>query len=208
MATKSGTCSTTQTTDRSRRSSAHKPHSSPSARFPQRMQRRTVRAASSNAPTRAGSCSGFSTNKCNAIRSDERKPSPGSCLRCFWSFSNAGVIALRLRLGNRKPKSHEAGHLKRRGDLLHLGVVVFLRLLRGILHRTEHRFGDDLGVLLQKFRVEGKGEKFARAIDFEFNRAASARDFDFLRFELGLERLDTALHFLRLLEKFTYTGHG
>ena len=109
--------------------------------------------------------------------------------------------------GSKNPNLHEAGHLERRRDLGHLRIVVFLGLLRRVLHRREHGVADDLRVFLQEFRIEREREEFAGAVDLEFDRATTARDLDLFGFELGLERFDAALHFLRLFEEFAYTGH-
>ena len=103
---------------------------------------------------------------------------------------------------------HHARHLKRGRHLLHLGIVKVLRLLGGVLHGGEHGVAHELRIFLQKFRIERERGKLARAVDLDLHRTAAGRDVDFLRGQLGLERLDRALHFLSLFEEFAYAGHG
>ena len=86
--------------------------------------------------------------------------------------------------------------------------MVRLGLLRGVLDRGEHGVRDGLGVLLEKLGIEGEREELARGGDLDFHRAAAASDLELLGLELGLERLDAALHFLGLFEKGADAGHG
>jgi len=136
------------------------------------------------------------------------KNAKGRMMNADRTIPSVGVSHSAFYILNSSFASHHSRHLERRSDFLHFGVVLFFRLLRGILNRRENRIRDELGVFFQKFRIEHEREEFARTVDLEFHRAAAARDLDLFCFELGLERLDLTLHFLGLFEEFTDTGHG
>src|SRR5690606_27220520 len=107
----------------------------------------------------------------------------------------------------RSPQSQQSRHLKRRRDALHLRFVVLLGLFRGVLHRRQEGFADELWVLLQQFRIKVDREKLARSIDPNLHGAAPARNLEFLLLELRLERLDLTLHLLGLFQEFSDAGH-
>src|SRR5258706_13951257 len=52
----------------------------------------------------------------------------------------------------------ESGHLKCARNLLHLGLVVFFRLLRCILYRREDGIGHELRIFLQELGFERQGQ--------------------------------------------------
>ena len=121
------------------------------------------------------------------------------------NFKNRAKTTQRIRVTSCLKSSRE---LERRRHLFHFGVVVSLRLFRGVLDGGEHSVGDGLRVFLQELGIECEGEEFSRAVDLDLHGAAAAGDFDFLGFELRLERLDTTLHFLGLFKKCAYAGHS
>ena len=72
--------------------------------------------------------------------------------------------------------SEHSRHLEAGGDALHLGIVQFLRLGGGFLHRIENGFLKELFVFLQKFRIEGDCEKLAGTVDLCLLYTSDAAD--------------------------------
>ena len=65
-----------------------------------------------------------------------------------------------------------------------------------------------LGVFLEKFRIERDRDELPGTVDLDLHRAAAAGDLEFLGVELRLQRLDAALHLFRLFNEFAETCHG
>ncbi len=64
------------------------------------------------------------------------------------------------------------------------------------------------GILFKELGVDLQRDELASAVDLHLNRTATAREIEFAGSQLGLERLDRALHFLGLFEEFSDAGHG